>query len=98
MAGRGRNLKQSSPISSPDKHYPTIKPCQSLQAATTTERQPLKCQQQFLKPPQPTAHLTKWGFSGILGAGPGRVALVLLVAPHGVTSTKACAPRPDGYF
>ena len=52
MAGRGRNLKQSSPISSPDKHYPTIKPYQSLQAATTTERQPLNCQQQFLKPPR----------------------------------------------
>ena len=35
---------------------------------------------------------------GILGTGPGREALFLLVAPYGVTSAEACAPRPDGYF
>jgi len=52
MAGRDRNLKQSSPISSPDKHYPTIKPCQSLEAVTKTKQHPLKCQQQFLQPPE----------------------------------------------
>src|SRR5215831_8953475 len=38
------------------------------------------------------------GIPGILEAGPGRVALCLLVAPARVTSAKACAPRPDGHF
>jgi hypothetical protein len=36
--------------------------------------------------------------SGILGAGPGRAALFLLVALKRATSKKACAPRTRGYF
>jgi hypothetical protein len=42
--------------------------------------------------------LTQCEISGNLEAGLGRVALVLLVAPYGMTSAKAYAPRPDGYF
>ncbi|MGA9348219.1 MAG: hypothetical protein WBW48_05360, partial [Anaerolineae bacterium] len=49
---------QSSPISSPDKHYPTIKPCQSLEAVTKTKQHPLKYQQQFLQPPERQQDLT----------------------------------------